>query len=161
MRVLIVSDTHGRHRGIEQAIELEKPFDMLIHLGDGEGYEDYIAELCGCPMEIVAGNNDFFSDLDREKIIEIEGLRIFLTHGHYYYVNSGLGDLVYAARKNHCDIVMFGHIHIPLIEKIKGITVLNPGSLTYPRQENKKPSYIVMETWENRSPNYFIKYLDF
>ena len=41
----------------------------MIHLGDAEGYEDYIGELCGCPLEIVAGNNDFFSSLPREKEI--------------------------------------------------------------------------------------------
>ena len=63
MKVLIVSDTHGRHMGIEEAIEREYPFQKLIHLGDAEGYEDYIADLAECPIEIVAGNNDFFSDL--------------------------------------------------------------------------------------------------
>ena len=32
MKVLIVSDTHGRHAGIEEAIEREYPFQKLIHL---------------------------------------------------------------------------------------------------------------------------------
>ena len=45
MKVLIVSDTHGRHAGIEEAIQREFPFQRLIHLGDAEGYEDYIADL--------------------------------------------------------------------------------------------------------------------
>ena len=45
MRVLIISDTHGRHAGIEEAIQREFPFQRLIHLGDAEGYEDYIADL--------------------------------------------------------------------------------------------------------------------
>jgi len=31
-----------------------KTFDRMIHLGDAEGYEDYIAELAGCPLDIVA-----------------------------------------------------------------------------------------------------------
>ena len=42
MRVLIVSDTHKSHSNLERAIEAEKPIDMLIHLGDVEGREDYI-----------------------------------------------------------------------------------------------------------------------
>ena len=79
MKVLIVSDTHGRHAGIEEAIEREYPFQKLIHLGDAEGYEEYIAELAECPIEIVAGNNDFFSDLPDEKIIFIED---FLRSDH-------------------------------------------------------------------------------
>ena len=79
MKVLIVSDTHGRHAGIEEAIEREYPFQKsLIHLGDAEGYEEYIEELAKCPIEIVAGNNDFFSNLPDEKII----YRGFLCNDH-------------------------------------------------------------------------------
>ena len=44
-----------------------------------------------------------------------------------------------AARK--VDIVMFGHTHKPYFEQKDGITVLNPGSLAYPRQEGRKGSY--------------------
>ena len=89
MKVLIVSDTHGRHAGIEEAIEREYPFQKLIHLGDAEGYEEYIAELAECPIEIVAGNNDFFSDLPDEKIIFIEDFCALITHGHAYGVSMG------------------------------------------------------------------------
>ena len=65
MRVLIVSDTHKKHENLITIMEKERPFDRMIHLGDAEGYEDYIAELAGCPLDIVAGNNDFmFSDLE-------------------------------------------------------------------------------------------------
>ena len=42
MKILVVSDTHGRDSGLERAVELERPFDMLIHCGDVEGREDYI-----------------------------------------------------------------------------------------------------------------------
>ena len=37
MRVLIVSDTHGRHRGLDRALQEAGDIDMLIHLGDVEG----------------------------------------------------------------------------------------------------------------------------
>ena len=81
MKVLIVSDTHGRHAGIEEAIQREFPFQRLIHLGDAEGYEDYIADLAECPIDIVSGNNDFFSDLPDEKIVFIDDFRALITHG--------------------------------------------------------------------------------
>ena len=67
MKVLIVSDTHKSHRNLERIIEKEKPFQMLIHLGDVEGAEDYIEALADCPVHIVRGNNDFFSDLPAEQ----------------------------------------------------------------------------------------------
>ena len=54
------------------------PIDALIHCGDVEGEEDYIAELAECPSYIVAGNNDYFSVLDREMEFELGGSRYFL-----------------------------------------------------------------------------------
>lgn len=67
MKILIISDTHRKHENLLKVLERECPVDLLIHLGDAEGYEDYIAEQAGCPVEVVAGNNDFFSSLPREK----------------------------------------------------------------------------------------------
>ena len=55
VKVLIVSDTHKSHRNLERIIEKEKPFQMLIHLGDVEGAEDYIEALADCPVHIVRG----------------------------------------------------------------------------------------------------------
>ena len=109
MKVLIVSDTHGRHAGIEEAIEREYPFQKLIHLGDAEGYEEYIAELAECPIEIVAGNNDFFSDLPDEKIIFIEDFCALITHGHAYGVSMGYQNIRNEGRVRGVDAVMFGH----------------------------------------------------
>ena len=50
MKILIISDTHGSHKNFDRVIEKERPLDMLIHLGDVEGDEDYIpavADLSG------------------------------------------------------------------------------------------------------------------
>ena len=69
MKVLIVSDTHRRHGNLETVLENVGKMDLLIHLGDAEGEEDYIEAIAGCPVEIIAGNNDFFSNLDKEKVI--------------------------------------------------------------------------------------------
>jgi putative phosphoesterase len=145
MRVLVISDTHKKHENLKVVLERVSPVDLVIHLGDAEGYEDYIGELCGCPLEIVAGNNDFFSSLPREKEIMVGNYRVFMTHGHYYYVGSGIEDLKREALARGADVAMFGHTHIPLIEYGDGIVVMNPGSISYPRQEGKRPSYILMD----------------
>ena len=68
MRVLIVSDSHGREMYLERVLRIAAPFDMFIHLGDLEGSQQYIEENVTCPVEMVSGNNDFFSDLEREVI---------------------------------------------------------------------------------------------
>ena len=159
MKILIISDTHGKHDNLSRVLEQESPIDLLIHLGDAEGYEEYIAKQAGCPLEIVAGNNDFFSDLPREKELQIGKYKVLITHGHYYYVNTGIEEIARMAQGRDFDIVIFGHTHRPLIDIRKDIIVMNPGSLSYPRQEGRRPSYIVMETDQNGDAEFEIKYL--
>ena len=159
MKVLIVSDTHGRDENLEIAINREAPFDMLVHCGDVEGREFYIEALAECPCSIVSGNNDFFSDLPREEEIEIAGKKFLVTHGHYYGVSIDETGVVEEAHSRNCDGVMFGHTHRPVLEVIDGILAINPGSLSYPRQMGRRPSYVVLETDEDGNITGEIKYL--
>jgi len=159
MNIMIVSDTHKHHKNLREALERVGKIDLLIHLGDVEGYEDYIAEMAGCPVEFVAGNNDFFSDLKREKEIRIGKYKVLLTHGHYYYVSAGLEALRKEAYGRDVDIIMFGHIHRPLIEYDKEVTIINPGSISYPRQVGRKPSFVMMEVDRNGEAHFTIHYL--
>ena len=148
MKILIVSDTHRNHDNLDMIIEQEKPLDLLIHLGDAEGFEDYIEAVAECPVEVVAGNNDFFSSLPFEQEIKIGKYKSFLTHGHYYYVNAGMERIKQEGMERGADIVMFGHTHRPILERIDDMILLNPGSISYPRQEGKNPSYVVMDVDE-------------
>lgn len=115
MKILVVSDTHRKLENLKVILEREQPMDLLIHLGDAEGDEDSIAEMAGCRLEIVAGNNDFFSNLPREKELRIGSYRVLITHGHYYYVSAGIADIEREAAAQGYDIVMFGHTHRPVI----------------------------------------------
>ena len=158
-KIMVVSDTHKHHRNLARALEQAGTPDLLIHRGDAEGYEDYRADMAGCPLEIVSGNNDFFSMLDKEKEIRIGKYKVLLTHGHYYYVSAGIADIEREAAAQGYDIVMFGHTHRPVIDYTRDVIALNPGSLSYPRQEGRRPSYIVMDLDKNGKANFEIKYL--
>ncbi len=159
MKVLIISDTHGNHKNLDRVLELERPYEQVIHLGDIEGDEDYLIAAAGCPVAAVRGNNDYFSQLPQEQVIEVAGKRALITHGHYYYVAAGTEHLLMEAKGRDVDLAMFGHTHRPLIRQEQGLTILNPGSLSYPRQEGRKPSYIVMETGRQGGIEIFLKYL--
>lgn len=159
MKVLIISDTHKKHANLEVVLDRESPIDLLIHLGDAEGYEDLIEALAGCPLEIVSGNSDFFSKLPHEKELKVGKYHILITHGHYYYVNSGILDIEKEAAGRGMDIVMFGHTHCPIIDYSKDVIALNPGSLSYPRQENKRASYIVMDIDKKGEAHFSIEYV--
>lgn len=160
MKILIVSDTHRRDGNLTEVLEMEKPFDCLIHLGDAEGSEDYIQELAECPVHIVCGNNDFFCDLPKEEEFMLGNYKVLITHGHYYYVSLDTQELRTQAEVRGVDIAMFGHTHRPLIEKSGGVMLINPGSLSYPRQAGRKPSYIVMEIDENGQADFTVHYLN-
>lgn len=159
MRVLIVSDTHGHDHNYFRVLEKEGQMDMVIHCGDAEGSEYLLQDAAGCPLHIVMGNNDFFSDLPREIETEIGNSRVLITHGHYYCVSNGYELLKDEALSRDFDIVMYGHTHRPVVDKSDGIVVLNPGSLTYPRQEGRRPSYIIMEMNQKGVMDFELKYL--
>ena len=63
-------------------------------------------------------------------------------------------------RSRNVDIVMFGHTHRPFLEQSDGVTLLNPGSLSYPRQEGRKGSYMIMEIDEKGRIKYRECYLE-
>lgn len=160
MKILVVSDTHGQNHNLEAVLKKSGPLDMLIHLGDVGGSADYIRAISPCPLYMVAGNNDFFSDLQNELEISIGSYQVLLTHGHYYGVYRGPEHLFEEAVRRGFDIVMYGHVHRPVLEQRGHITVLNPGSLSYPRQDNRKPSYLLMDLDSEGKAHYTVNYLE-
>ena len=98
MKILIVSDTHGRHQALDRALEEAGKIDMFIHLGDVEGGEDYLEAVVECEKHIIRGNNDFFTELPREEEFEIGPYHAFITHGHYYYVSMGMETIIEEGR---------------------------------------------------------------
>lgn len=145
MRILIVSDTHGWDQNLEKLLEQCGKIDLLIHAGDVQHSEDYIRALAGCPVYMVAGNNDYFSGLPKELEFMLGSHKVFLTHGHHYYVHSGCEYVRKAGKARGADIIIYGHTHRPFIEQGKDLVVLNPGSLSFPRQEDGRPTYMIME----------------
>lgn len=159
MKILIISDTHRQHYNFDQVIEKTGKIDMLIHLGDAEGAEDYIEAVADCPVHIVAGNNDFMSMLEKEEEFNIGTYRVFISHGHRYYVSMGMERLKEEARMRSADIVMFGHTHRPILDIEEDLITLNPGSLSYPRQEGREPSYILMDIDREGQAHFTINYI--
>ena len=158
MRILVVSDTHNRHENLDMVIEELHP-DRIFHLGDGEGCEDYVEAVAECPVEIVRGNCDFASNLPAEVVMRVGVHVVMLTHGHYYQVNYGTQVLVEAAKDKVADVVFYGHTHVPEITWQEDVLVINPGSISYPRQEGREPSYAVVDVDKNGEFSCEIQFL--
>lgn len=159
MKILIVSDTHRQNGNLLKVIEKAGPVDLLVHCGDIEGSEAMIADAAGCEVQMVQGNNDFWSAMPREKEFMIEEYKVWLTHGHNYYISMNYETIKQEAREREVDIVMCGHTHKPIVDIADDLILVNPGSLSYPRQEGRKPSYIIMDTDRNGEAHFTINYL--
>ncbi len=155
MKVLIVSDTHGHSETYLNILKKVAPMDLVIHCGDIEGQERSMEqrtrELWDCPMVVVAGNNDYFADLKREISLTLEDKKILVTHGHNYYVSMGTEFIRREAKARGYRIAVFGHTHRPVVDTSDPeIMLINPGSLSYPRQEGHEPTYAVLTVDENQ-----------
>ena len=145
MKILICSDTHRVNDNFYRMLEEVPSVDLIIHCGDAEGTECEMEAIAGCEMEVVSGNNDFFTVLPKERVLDIAGNKILVTHGHYYRVSAGYERLAEEAAARGCNMAFFGHTHLPYMGEVNGVFLVNPGSLTYPRQFGRVPTYVIME----------------
>ncbi len=163
MNVLIVSDSHGYDGNFLKILEQVGEPDMLIHAGDSDGNEDFYRRAVNCPFKIVAGNNDFFlgSSISNEEEFDIGRHHVFLTHGHRYRVSWDNEGLLRAAASRGADIAIFGHTHVPevVFDEVRGIWAVNPGSISLPRQSNRRPSYILMDMDDTGEVHFKVNYL--
>lgn len=130
LRLLIISDSHGRVKPVERAIN-EAKADAIIFLGDGirpvMGLQSIYYDKV---FYFVKGNCDFISCKATE-LLEANGKKVFFTHGHLYNVKTTYEKIEIAAKQNKADIALFGHTHIPYQQYNNGLHLLNPGSLSH------------------------------
>lgn len=130
MRILVISDSHGSAQKVTDVIEQESTAAYIVHLGDGErDMEPHQFTHPNKTIIQICGNCDFSSFNPSSQLFIADGRRIFATHGHPYYVKTGLTSLYLAAREKNAELALFGHTHCPHLEIYNGITFLNPGSL--------------------------------
>lgn len=159
MKVIIISDSHGMLDNVERIMEKEDDVCCVIHLGDLLGQDEQLKEICGCPIYAVRGNCDYLSENPTSDVVEIGNNKIFITHGHNYGVDFGINDLCYIAKERGCNIAMYGHTHVPENSVSGGIIIVNPGSVSRPRQLNRKPTYAVMKIDDQGKTDIRIQYV--
>ena len=132
MRVGVFSDSHGDHEALDALLEKMGHLDAACFLGDVARDADYLRDrLAAMPgsslLYAVRGNNDYYSTcaLPWEQLIELDGVRIYMTHGHRMVSYMSL---VYKAQELEAKVAMFGHTHAAFCEVQQGVMLLNPGS---------------------------------
>ena len=131
MKILICSDTHSDNESLDELVRRHPKMDLYLHAGDSESDEFSIR-----PFLSVKGNCDYFSDLPYKRIIETPMGNLLIQHHptpDYQIIKD------YQVR-----FFVYGHTHMRRYEEIGSVLFLNPGSISFSR-DNHPGSYIIMD----------------
>lgn len=131
----LISDTHGVLRA--SALTALEGVDLIVHAGD-VGSRDVLIELATlAPVHAVFGNVDdpFTPELEESRHLHVEGWSLLVTHGHLLRRLTPEGLL----HRFDAQIIVFGHTHRPLVHRVEGRMVVNPGAAG-PRRFDMVPS---------------------
>ena len=144
-KILIISDNHGFAHQLREVIAREMPFDLFLHLGDGEcSKSEYERQLPPLMASLYLKGNCDFLPFQLTAKFELEGVPVFAVHGHKYAVKQNCSVLEYEAKEQGAGLVCYGHTHRAEIHESEGITVVNPGSFTGHRSPTGS-TYAVVE----------------
>jgi hypothetical protein len=147
MKMIVLSDTHMKTGEIPQQLQtLLEECDLIVHAGDFSTVKAYNAFNASGKLKAVFGNDDT-SELKKllpERLtFEVEGVKIGVVHEGGLSVTDTTAQ-GYLAKEMGVDILIFGHLHRPLIEK-NDVVLVCPGSPTRPRMSNPSVVELIIE----------------
>jgi hypothetical protein len=174
MKIGIIADTHGNVAGWDAAVEVAlEGSDLIVHCGDvlyhGPKFEPTdsygpmaLAERINeseVPVLIARGNGDSHVD---QLVLEVpvqspycfaqvEGLRILAAHGHIQAPEE-LGPL---AHKWGIDLLLTGHVHMPVAARYDDLLHVNPGTVTYPLAPDESLQRRTCAVWEDGEVRHY------
>mgnify|MGYP005758706507 FL=1 len=162
MKLLIISDIHGSSYYAKKILEIKKREnpDKIVLLGDLyyhgprnsltkeydpkivaeilNSLKDEILAIKGnCDAEVDQMISDF--GLKDNLKLDINGLKVFFTHGHKYNIDN--------LPEEKIDILIYGHFHTGFIKEKDGIICANAGSISLPKNDTKN-SYLILNEEE-------------
>ena len=159
MKVLVISDTHGNIDKVRDLLEMLQRSEIKIVLHCGDYISDArLIQKFYKNLEVygVYGNCDVGFGGEYSTVVTIEGVAIYMTHGHRYGVKWGEYDeLAIDAAAHGAVVAVCGHSHQAFLEEIEDVLVMNPGSMTLPR-DSKWPSYGVLDLEDGKIKNVSI-----
>lgn len=129
IKLLIFSDSHGDTGVMLEIVEKEAP-DEIIHLGDCLRDAETVAfAFPDIPMTMVAGNCDGWGNREDHLLLERQGIRLLLAHGHQWQVKATSALALAEARAMEADVLLYGHTHRAVCRQEGSVLVLNPGTV--------------------------------
>lgn len=133
VRIGVLSDSHGDFASLEAALLAMGEIDFVLHAGDHLRDSVRLSRVLAIPVIGVAGNCDYLQH-PTEELVELEGQRFFIAHGHNHGVKTDTSSIIQDARRHRVDIAIYGHTHVPALFVRHGILFLNPGSTSAGRK---------------------------
>jgi len=158
MKLLVFSDSHGSIDRLSFAVKQAAP-DAILHLGDniGDARKLHI-KFPDVAFYMVKGNCDTYAAGEIERLFYLEGVKIYMTHGHIYNVKNGMNAFAYRAQEVGAGIAFYGHTHIAMIQQYNGIWLMNPGQME--RHDSKRSASYGIVKLEKGRVDMEIVYLD-
>ncbi len=151
MKILVVSDTHGELDNVNKIVEKFKgrDIDIVIHLGDDSPDAEPLKNL-GKPLYVVPGVYEPHyknPDTVRRMVINVEGLKILLSHTETKHQNDPPEEEDPLEKLKNTDINMLfhGHTHIPKVVIDGRKIILNPGHLKKSDKKGYPPTYAIVD----------------
>jgi putative phosphoesterase len=144
--VAVISDTHlprGTRALPSACLGRLRRADLILHAGDLVA-AGFLAELraLGPPVHAVYGNMDepaVREALPKEHVVEVGEARLGMVH----IPGPAVGrEARLRARFPGCAAVIYGHTHVPHVERFEGTWILNPGS---PTERRRAPTHSMLE----------------
>lgn len=132
MKILIVSDTHRDDQALKDLYRDYPKFDLYLHAGDScsDMYNIY-------PFDSVQGNCDYFP-FDEKRFVRTSAGNILMRHHPFLRPDE----------REQIRIFIHGHTHIYKVEDKDGLLIINPGSLTRPRDKSHG-SFAILDIEDN------------
>lgn len=158
MKLGFISDTHGGFGDTIEALEGLKSAEQICHIGDvlyhgprNDLPKNYnpkkLAELLSRRQDIVYVRGNCDADVDemvlnkdlstKSRVVKFDEYQFYLVHGY----EETEAERIQQAKVLGCQVVVSGHTHVKVLEKKDGITVLNPGSTTLPKDGARSYAY--------------------
>ena len=155
MRIGLIGDTHYPEAGPlwDEAYDVLRDVDLILHAGDLHVVEvlDWLEERCGVPVLAVRGNGDDGSGgrplcpedprMKPVQVIEAGGLRVGMVHDATlpeWPPHRTLESIMEHHFGGPVDVLVHGDTHVPEVETMRGVLLVNPGSPTFPRNLTRR-----------------------
>ena len=140
MLLAVFSDSHGVVGPMAAAVETYRPYRVLF-LGDGVRDAEAVRRAFpDIPFTILSGNCDHGSGYEDRAILKLEGVGIYAAHGHEHGVRYSMEKFGTSVVCSGSTLGLYGHTHRPLWQEMRGIQLLNPGSIG----SREKPTFALV-----------------